>query len=321
VFLLPVYVKRVDSASDRDAPTNAFYQINFSDWQKYAMRRESDVQEDDDGTAKKTLGTVFTDAVSKIPVVGKVVTRKRGREEAGIDATPDADPELYYHYGATAYFDANKKFIGLFWPERAAEKGSKLVRYADDDFETAALVFRSTLMTIVTVQDHLVRVHWIVANSGLVNSEMYLSPNHSIRRLLRPHVYGTAAINSGSTSLLAPVNGLAFRLFGIRQNDWFKMVDGCMRNFKFESLEEHFVAAGLPDSDRTSMPFYQDGLEVWNAIQTYVTNYIEIFYENIDPANDPELKKFWAGYVSYFGSGSTIPGFQQIGALNKPNLI
>jgi len=109
-------------------------------------------------------------------------------------------------YGAIAYFNSSKKCCGIMWSSK-----KRLVLPTDPDFQRAALVFRSTLIAICTVKEHLAHTHWIISN-GLVNSsERFLSPTHPIRRFVKPHTFNAVAVNALSLPALSEYRGIAGR--------------------------------------------------------------------------------------------------------------
>lgn len=236
-------------------------------------------------------------------LMGETLKSYAGRRQ-NIHSNEDSEyskftnPKLFHHYGVICYYDEEKNPVGIYWPEQ-----DRIVRPGDEDYPNVCFIFRSTLLVVATIQDHLMMTHWIIANSGTVNSAVHLNPFHPIRRLLKPHTYGTTAVNSRAVAILAPVRGLAYRGFAFNKSGFGKMIEHCLTNFQFESLEEHFEKSGLPEQDRIDIPFYHDGLSLWRTIQSYVTNYVRIFYEDDEALlNDEEMKGYWSGYETYFGS-------------------
>jgi hypothetical protein len=297
-------------------PAQAVFEINFSRWSQYATRTEGD-RDESDGDVTRSIHDFLVNGAKKL------IGNKRKRASAEGDAL--------VRYGCVFYFDAKRNPLGFWWPEENrfvaphsyTGDGAKDIE-ANADYNKVAFIFRSTLLTVATIQEHLIKIHWIVANSGTVNSQLNLNPEHPIRRFLKPHTYGTAAVNWTSTSMLAPVDGLAYRGFAFDKNSWYPMVTDCFKNFKFESIREHFDSAfantetGLRPND---IPFYRDGFELWDIIETYTTQYINIFYKTDAELNgDNELIAFWNGYKSFFGNNKDIPGFG-LGALTIPALI
>jgi hypothetical protein len=221
-----------------------------------------------------------------------------------------------YRYGCISYYDADKKPIGLWWPEK-----KRFVAPSDPEYALVCFIFRSTLITVATIQDHLVKVHWIVANSGVVNTECHLGELHLLRRFMKPHIFGTVSVNYASTSALAPIGGLAYRVFGFDDKSWFPMVANCFANFRYQSLSQLRDFRGLSPDDIKGMPFYEDGLELESIIERYVTGYLDLIYpQGKGISEDADLKDFWRGYETYFGTMRDKVSFD-LGDLNRENLV
>ena len=54
----------------------------------------------------------------------------------------------------------------------------------------------------------------MISNTVVLASERCLDAQHPIRRLVKPHTYGTAHVNLLGAVTLAPYGGIASRLFG-----------------------------------------------------------------------------------------------------------
>jgi hypothetical protein len=92
-------------------------------------------------------------------------------------------------YGCIAYFKINKEPAAIFWSH-----GQKFVFPNDLEWSHVKYVFRSSLMTAITLKDHLVHNHFILANTMLFATRESFNVNHPIRRLLKPHVFQTATV-------------------------------------------------------------------------------------------------------------------------------
>jgi hypothetical protein len=278
---------------------DAKYEINFLKWFDFDVRCVGDAETEPEFFLKKRFFGLIGDTLKSYAATHQNIHATEDSEYSKFE-----NPKLFHHYGVICYYDEDKNPIGIWWPEQ-----NRLVRPGDEDYPAACFVFRSTLLAVATIQDHLMMTHWIIANAGTVNSAVHLNPFHPIRRLLKPHTYGTTAVNSRSVIILAPVRGLAYRGFGFNKNGFGNMIEHCLANFHFESLEEHFQKSGLPEKDRKDIPFYQDGLSLWNVIQSYVSTYVRIFYKDDEALlGDDEMKAYWSGYETYFGG---IPVNQQ----------
>lgn len=100
-------------------------------------------------------------------------------------------------YGMIAYFDINRMPCGYYWCSQ-----KRLVLLGDELFFRMGVLLRSTIHVCITLRDHLLATHWVVSNSTVLSSERWLNAQHPVRRLLKPHTYGSAHINlAGDYSL------------------------------------------------------------------------------------------------------------------------
>lgn len=216
----------------------------------------------------------------------------------------------FENYGGIAYFDSDLNFVCFVYK-------SEIITSDDKKFKHVNLIFRSTLITSVTLREHLIMTHWIVANGMLVSSLKYLSPDHILRRFLRSFTYGTGAINHASTIALAPFEGIAGRTFGFTKKSWNEMVTDNISTIKYESIHKRFEHSKLPDKFKTLLPFYKDGMEFWEINKQYVSNLMDIYYfEENNIFIDNELCEYWDGLKKYFTTKN-----YNIGKLSKTNLI
>ena len=59
-----------------------------------------------------------------------------------------------------------------------------------------------------------IHAYRVISNTVVLASERCLDAQHPIRRLLKPHTYGSAHVNLMGAVTLAPYGGIASRLFG-----------------------------------------------------------------------------------------------------------
>ena len=101
-------------------------------------------------------------------------------------------------YGVNVYFNGKGELIQMYW----AEQNRNLTR-GDPDWDHVKWAYKVSVLTGVTVRDHLVRpssrrsrsdswwaqvgVHFMASNMLTMASDENLMPDHPLRRLLRPH--------------------------------------------------------------------------------------------------------------------------------------
>lgn len=172
--------------------------------------------------------------------------------------------------------------------------------------------------------------HEVIAHLGLTHllidpinmaTRIHLHPNHPVHALLHPHFEGTAAINVGArTSLILPERGVD-RLVGskIEMNYPFLKEHRLAYSFKQNYLPDRLRLAGTNDKKTLpSYPFRDDGIMVWDAIESWVTDYVQLWYQD-DAAvrRDGELQN-WAreiaevGKVKDFGTYGGITSISEL---------
>jgi len=141
------------------------------------------------------------------------------------------------------------------------------------DFSAQAFRFRSTVITAVTLFDHLGVAHYGVGNALLGATRRRLSPDHPLRIWLKPHIFRTGAINANSTSSLLPDRGLFHRgLSFVRFSDLRRrLLDYAF----YEPLPAALRRQGihpeqLPVSLAVRLPYSMDSLEYWTRLEAYV---------------------------------------------------
>ena len=105
-------------------------------------------------------------------------------------------------------------------------------------------------------------------------------------------------MNWGSHEILYPDDALAFRDFGIHKDDWANMMETCIRSCKFKTFPDEIANKKLPAEVLNTLPYNQDGTDLWNAIRKYVSDYLSVFYKDSESvSSDPEIQEFWRYYA------------------------
>ena len=148
-------------------------------------------------------------------------------------------------------------------------------------------------------------VHEVISHFGLTHlvQEAFclalhncFAPRHPLHRLLKPHFQGTALINAAAdASLVSPAGGVD-QLLGSTIGGSIKIAANARNAWDFNAsmfprdLERRGVAdaEALPD-----YPYRDDGLLIWNALETWVGAYVGHYYAT-DAAvqGDVELQAF-----------------------------
>ncbi len=145
---------------------------------------------------------------------------------------------------------------------------------------------------------HLTRTHTILVPFA-VSGERHLHPDHPVLRLMRPHLRYMLKINSETGDLtdqgsygdllLAPNHA---GLVDLRDHYYERYM---ARGFHaMANLPEELKARGMgADEAPIHYPYREDGLPIFEAIAKFVSNYVDVYYDNHRQVReDHELQNF-----------------------------
>jgi linoleate 9S-lipoxygenase len=156
---------------------------------------------------------------------------------------------------------------------------------------------------------HQLISHWLqthaVIEPFIIASNRQLSVVHPIHKLLHPHFRDTMNINALARHVLINSDGVLERtVFPSRYA--MEMSSSIYKNWVFteqalpKDLLKRGVAVEDPNSDNgvklliEDYPFAVDGLEIWSAIKTWVTEYCTFYYNNDKTVQtDTEIQSWW----------------------------
>jgi arachidonate 15-lipoxygenase len=186
----------------------------------------------------------------------------------------------------------------------------------------------SIAKTIVQIADanlheavsHLGRTHLFV-QPFVIATERQLAENHPLRLMLRPHFEGTLAINElAHRTLLAP-GGFVDELLAGTLEASTELAVAAASSYAFDEafLPNALRSRGVDDAGTLpDYPYRDDALLYWNAIRTWVSDYLRTYYRSeADLRDDFELADWYRELVS--PDGGRIKGFGRKGALGGVN--
>ncbi|KAK9282511.1 hypothetical protein L1049_005431 [Liquidambar formosana] len=178
--------------------------------------------------------------------------------------------------------------------------------------------------------------HWLkthaVVEPFIIATRRQLSVMHPIHRLLDPHFKDTMHINALSRSILINSGGIlektlfsgeiSMELSSVLYKDW---------RFHDQGLPADLIKRrmALDDSEKPGgihllfedYPYGADGLEIWIAIKTWVTDFCSLFYATDDSVkSDVEIQEWWSEIrnVGHADKGNESWGYQMT---SLPDLI
>ncbi|PIA53428.1 hypothetical protein AQUCO_00900186v1 [Aquilegia coerulea] len=152
---------------------------------------------------------------------------------------------------------------------------------------------------------HWVRTHcWMEPYAIAANRQ--LSVMHPIYKLLHPHFRYTMAINANAQQTLINAGGVIESCFSPKRYS-MQLSSAAYDQlwcFDMEALPADLIRRGMAVEDPTAehgvkltiedYPYAKDGLELWDAIKIWVSNYVKIYYQDENAiATDTELQAWW----------------------------
>ncbi len=153
---------------------------------------------------------------------------------------------------------------------------------------------------------HLGRTH-LVVEPFIVPTYNNLPENHHLRNLLIPHLEGTVLINYGAhTLLVAPegtVDSLLAGTVGADQTLAAKGTQSYLFNFNTIDFPQTLVDRGVNNSESLPIyPYRDDAQLIWDAIHTWVHDYLYIYYTSDEVVvADQDLQNWGATLASLDG--------------------
>jgi hypothetical protein len=180
----------------------------------------------------------------------------------------------YERYGATAYFDAELRAIGIFWSHsaRLALPNSESAEWAHAKF-----VWRSSWLLLSTLRDHLYETHILCSNLLATATIEELAPSHPLRAFVKPFTFRTVTINHTAVQSLTGERGLVHRIWGFEYAQIIELLDFAKANFAFKTLPE-MVDESMRDVDDSVFGFREDATAFWTVMREYVAEFLRIRY-------------------------------------------
>ncbi|MDJ0515662.1 MAG: lipoxygenase family protein [Trichodesmium sp. MO_231.B1] len=177
---------------------------------------------------------------------------------------------------------------------------------ADEPWMTAKNIVQMADSNYHELISHLGRTH-LVVEPFIVPTYNYLPENHPLRNLLIPHFEGTVLINYGAHAILvAPgeaVDSLLASTVGADQSIAARGTQSYLFNFNAIDFPQTLIARGVNNSDTLPIyPYRDDAQLIWDAIHTWVNDYLSIYYaDDAAIVADKDLENWAATLVSLDG--------------------
>jgi len=149
---------------------------------------------------------------------------------------------------------------------------------------------------------HLGETH-LVMEAFVIVSHRQFAQSHPVFKLLAPHFEGTAFINWAAKEFLVAKGNFVDKLLAGTIDSAHKVIAKAVEGFQFNTrMPDHdFQARGVDDANLL-YPYRDDALMVWEAINSWVSEYIDVFYSSdVAVQKDAELQAWGQEVVAATG--------------------
>ena len=125
---------------------------------------------------------------------------------------------------------------------------------------------------------------------------------HPVYKLLQPHFRYTIGINSAARKNLINDGGLIDQIFSIEGEGKNELIGRASKAYNVQGANVKWNTKERGVDDPTLLPNYHyrdDGILIWNAIESYVTEIINIFYKSDDDVKEDAELQHWANDVHF----------------------
>ena len=133
---------------------------------------------------------------------------------------------------------------------------------------------------------------------------------HPLYKMLQPHFRYTIGINTAARLKLINDGGLIDQLFSIggdgKGKDMLFQRASKIYDVQGANVKENVKKRGVDDKDLLPNYYYRDdGIQIWDAIESYVREIIGIFYKSDDDVKEDTEVQSWANDVHFHA----FPGY------------
>lgn len=210
--------------------------------------------------------------------------------------------ETKFALGAMALFEIpedktvrERQWISVLAIEVMTKDGTAEIFYPSDTirWKIGKTIFQSLDGTYHEAVLHLGQAH-LVLESFVVATYRQLPLEHPLFVLLAPHMEGTLFINEVADKTLVLPGGT----FEVMMSQTYTDINDLVASSTYEILREdmsfpaQLKKRGMDtESFKAEYPYRDDGMLIWNCIETWVKSYLALYYYNdTDVASDNELQ-------------------------------
>lgn len=228
-------------------------------------------------------------------------------------AIPNQGPERGNLCPVAIQCRKNKQADALFFPPKEGkdwkwEMAKTIVQIADGNYHELI--------------SHLGHTH-LVTEPFIIATHRHFPKRHPLSILLRPHFEGTLFINEMATKKLIAPGGSIEKLLSETIRSSQELASESVIHYSFENsaLPKALEIRGFDSQERKlDYPYREDALKIWNAIEEWVSDYIDIYYPSQeDIKNDIELANWVAELISE--KGGRVKDFGEQGKIKTKEYL
>ncbi|XP_050371801.1 probable linoleate 9S-lipoxygenase 5 [Argentina anserina] len=190
---------------------------------------------------------------------------------------------------------------------------SKVYTQAEHGVQSSIWQLAKAYVAVNDTGSHQLVSHWLnthaVVEPFIIATNRQLSVLHPVHKLLHPHFRDTMNINAQARQVLVNAGGvLEATIFADKYALEFSATAYKNWIFPDQALPADLIKRGVAVEDANSphgirlliedYPFAVDGLNIWSAIKTWVTDYCSFYYKTDDMVQqDIELQSWWKELV------------------------
>lgn len=300
---------------------------NISDYKKYFKKLSlpsvaHDFQQDSSFSKMRVAGLnpvvikAYKEVDSNFPVTNEIFTSLEGFEDDNLEnaleegrvfmadyvALKDVENGVYksvqkYSYAPKALFAlkvSNKSEslqpIAIQCEQNSTENTPLFTPNDGEVWEIAKSIVQIADFNHHELITHLGATHLLI-EPFVVTTHRQLAKNHPLYILLIPHFQGTAFINYSAQKRLVNDDGPFDQLFsGTMPTNRAVVGQRLSESFNDAMLRADLKSRGV-ENNKLIYPYRDDALEIWDAIEVWVSEYLNIYYKkDEDVLEDKELQ-------------------------------
>lgn len=229
-----------------------------------------------------------------------------GPFEVDLDLSHLPMRERFRPLGVRVHLDEDQRATAIF---DYAE--GTLFKPGDAGWEAAKFLARSTVLTAITVREHLMWTHLMLSNSATRVSQLAMQPSHPIRRLLAIFTYGSTTVNSAATIQLVPEFSVLHRVSGFAYESMEELFDW---SFETSNIYEPFPSrttnqALLDLAEDGKFPYLTEGIEYYHIVEEFVKEWCEQAGDAVGETNAQAMAFYGMMRQDSLGQAYEIPEF------------